>query len=157
MFSSFSRVPTKPICSVQRGCITSIIDYWYESGYDRKSHPGLHMPRWFSFGTTAEQIAAWDAEIKDKFEKDYDKYLLNEYTGWPQDRDGRLAAILLLDQFPRSMFRKTAKSFDADASASIIAYETVKNDEVWKEYEVFEKRFFLVSLMHAENLEYSQL
>ena len=156
MGCSLCRAP-KPITPAQRARITAILEHWYEAGYDRKSDPGVRMGRWFGFQSSAEQIAAWDADIKEKFEKDYDNYCMGEYTGWPHDRDGRLAAVLLLDQFPRSMFRGTAKAFATDDKASSISYKAVKNDEVWKEYEVFEKQFLLLPLQHAENRSYLQL
>mmetsp|Transcript_5749 Transcript_5749/g.7759 ORF Transcript_5749/g.7759 Transcript_5749/m.7759 type:complete len:97 (+) Transcript_5749:106-396(+) len=95
-------------------------------------NPGQRMQRWFGFRVSKEQIATWDQEIKENFEGDYDKFVSGEYAGWAFDRDGRLAAVLLLDQFPRSMFRSTAKAFATDHQATQIAHDTVKDTETWQ-------------------------
>ena len=107
----------KPITPEQRDRITAILEFWYGADYDRKSAPGDRMKKWFGFGMTKEQSAELDAEIKGKFESDYDNYCSGEYSGWEHDRDGRLAAVILLDQFPRSMFRGTGKAFATDVIA----------------------------------------
>ena len=62
--------------------------------------------------------------------------------------------MILLDQYPRSMYRGTAKAFETDSKASSIAYKALKDEDVWKQYELFEKQFFLVSLQHAEDRSY---
>ena len=64
--------------------------------------------------------------------KEYDRYLQGEYKGWLHDRDGALAAVLLLDQFPRMMFRSTPKAFATDAMASAIAYKKATNATNWQ-------------------------
>ena len=62
---------------------------------------------------------------------DYENYMAQEYTGWPLDRDGRLAAILLLDQYTRNMFRKTPQAFEADLMAQKLAQKAINDQEVW--------------------------
>ena len=96
MRGSFSRTP-KLITPQQRISIDGILEFWYEAGYDRKSDPGARFKKWFGVGLSKEQSADVDRQTKELFEKDYDAYCLGEYTGWPHDRDGRLAAVILLD------------------------------------------------------------
>ena len=62
----------------------------------------IFWDRWFE----PKNPAIIDKEITDNFLTDYDNWMAGEYTGWPLDRDGRLASILLLDQYSRNMFRK---------------------------------------------------
>ena len=81
------------------------------------------MGKWFGY------TQGTDDEIKQMFSSDYDKYLAGEYSGWPYDRDGKLAAIILLDQFSRMLFRKQAKAFDNDHLSLAIARKIV-NDEL---------------------------
>ena len=52
--------------------------------------------------------------------EDYEKFVLGEYTGWSLDRDGRLAIVILLDQFSKSLFLNQPKPFQADYSALYI-------------------------------------
>ena len=150
MGCSFCRAP-KPITPEQRTRIDSILEFWYEADYDRKSDPGTRFQKWYGVGLSKEEQADVDRTIKELFEKDYDEYLQGEYTGWPHDRDGRLAAVILLDQFPRSMFRSTAKAFATDEKAQSISKKALKDPELWKQYEFFEKMFFLTALMHSED------
>ena len=146
-----------PITDEQRERINAIIDFWYPPGHDRDLAPTQDMLAfWFGFKMTPEEQAELDKEILEKFEKDYDNYLARQYTGWPHDRDGRLAAILLLDQFPRSMFRATAKAFATDDEAARLSYKIYKNKEMWDEYKLEERHFLLLPLMHAENRSYGQ-
>ena len=156
MGCSFCRAP-KPITPEQRLRINAIIDYWFDPSWDRNTAPAWsQVSKWFG-KVTPEEIAVWDKEIKDQFEADYDNYMQGEYTGWPNDRDGRLAAILLCDQFPRNMFRASAKAFQADPQTARLAYKTLKNEELWKEYKTFEKMFILLPLQHAEDKALVQL
>ena len=115
------------------------------------------MKRWFGVGLSKEQAADLDREIKDLFESDYNAYCAGDYSGWQHDRDGRLAAVILLDQFPRSMFRSTGKAFATDDIASSIAQKALKDAVVWSDYRLFEKQFFLTSLMHIEDIAIVQL
>ena len=47
-----------------------------------------------------------DNEIRDQFLGDLNKLVAGTYESWKQDRDGKLAAVILADQFPRNIFRK---------------------------------------------------
>lgn len=77
---------------------------------------------------------------------DYEKYLKGEYDTWKQDKDGRLAAIILLDQFPRHFFAKKREAYQADHIALKISQNIIKNAEQFAEYEAFEKVFILMPL-----------
>ena len=92
-----------------------------------------------------------DAEILQKFEGDYENYCRGDYSGWQNDPDGRLAIILLLDQYTRNMFRGSAKAFETDPDAQRISLKMISDEKVWNEYKAFEKYFLLLPLMHAEN------
>ena len=107
MGCSFCRAP-KPITPEQRLRIDAILDFWYTPGQDRNVFYPASMKLWFGASPEA------DLDIKNKFMGDYENYVSGEYTGWPLDKDGRLAAVLLCDQFSRQLFRKQAKAFDTD-------------------------------------------
>ena len=81
----------KPITPEQRTRITAILDYWYGPGVDRNYFDKAWIGRWFGF--TEEG----DREIRENFLSDYENYVNGEYSGWPYDKDGRLAAIIICD------------------------------------------------------------
>ena len=87
---------------------------------------------------------------------DYEDYMRGEFTGWPHDRDGRLAGIILLDQFTRTFFRRTARAFEADGKALNLALKIIGSKELYKEYTTYEKHFILLPLMHAERSQYQR-
>ena len=78
---------------------TKIIDFWFE-----ETKPA----QWFM------KNPDFDAQISDRFMGDYDLAMKGIYDSWQDDAPGCLALCILLDQFPRNMFRGTARMFEAD-------------------------------------------
>jgi len=93
--------------------IDAIINYWFREGWDRCTYPGKDAitKKWFSFSFEV------DKEARAKFMDDYESYMGGECTRWLTDRDGKLAAIILLDQYTRQLFRRTPRAFEADDKA----------------------------------------
>src|SRR3712207_5243702 len=58
---------------------------------------------------------AFDAELRARFLSLYERH--EELQGWMDDARGCLARIVLLDQFPRNMFRGTPRAFATDSLA----------------------------------------
>ncbi len=63
--------------------------------------------RWF------DKDADFDAEIRRNFEAAHKEAL----DGWQETAEGALALVILLDQFPRNMYRGTPRAFAADPKA----------------------------------------
>jgi uncharacterized protein (DUF924 family) len=77
------------------------------------------MKKWFHSGPTI------DAEITSKFEYLVQKARASELTSWTQEPKGILALILLLDQFPRNIYRSTSAAFCSDDLALSIATKAI--------------------------------
>ena len=88
----------------------------------------------------------------DNFRADYDKYLKGDYSGWTADRDGALAATILLDQFSRQFFRGSGEAFKADPIALKISQKLMAESR-YDDYKAFEKLFILLPFMHAEDIK----
>ena len=58
---------------------------------------------------------AFDEEIRRRFKDDHDKAVASDYDAWRDDQRACLCLVLLLDQFPRNMFRGTPKAFATDS------------------------------------------
>jgi len=88
-----------------------ILDFWFGQ-LDSDGLPDqLHRKRWFSGGK------AFDREIRRRF---LSLVVLAGEQGvehWPEQGEAYLARILLLDQFPRNIFRGTAMAFESDRQA----------------------------------------
>ncbi|MBI2313264.1 MAG: DUF924 domain-containing protein [Betaproteobacteria bacterium] len=93
-----------------------ILDFWF--GTAAEGPPG---PRklWFS------KNPAVDTEIRERFLDDYGLAAEGKLPGWQAAPEPCLALILLLDQFPRNMFRDTPLAFATDPLALAAAKQAV--------------------------------
>ncbi len=94
---------------------------------------------------------ALDADITDKFKSAWEGACHGRFSLWLTYPSGALAYIILTDQFPRNMFRNTAKAFSSDRIALAAAKAAV--DRNW-DLKIGEpaRQFFYLPMMHSENL-----
>jgi uncharacterized protein (DUF924 family) len=94
---------------------------------------------------------AFDREITERFKDTLERGVRGELADWAKTPRGRLALVILYDQFSRNMFRGTPRSFAQDPLALDIAKQALAagDDRVVSPTETF---FFLMPLMHAEDL-----
>jgi uncharacterized protein (DUF924 family) len=99
-----------------------------------------------------------------KKDKDFDNLLIKNFSTihakaakcelykWRQTAEGRLAEIIILDQFSRNMFRDSAESFAYDSVALALAQEaiSVKADQ---DLTQIQRGFLYMPFMHSESLE----
>src|SRR5439155_22276282 len=69
---------------------------------------------------------------------------------WEETSEGALALVIVLDQFPRNMFRGRARAYQSDASARAVADRAIKRGIDWKVSPI-ERRFLYLPFMHSEN------
>lgn len=112
----------------------AIIAFWREAGGDR----------WF------KKDAAFDDDIRRRFMASYEAAAAGKLTGWELSAEGALALLLLLDQFPRNMFRGDARSYATDPLARAITSRAILNgyDGAFPDL----RAFFYVPFEHSENL-----
>jgi uncharacterized protein (DUF924 family) len=111
-----------------------VIAFWRGAGPDR----------WY------EKDAAFDEEIRRRFLKAYEAAAAGKLTAWESSAEGTLALLILLDQFPRNMFRGQARSYAADPLARAVASRAILNgfDGAFPDL----REFFYLPFMHSENL-----
>jgi len=130
-------------------------EYWhyYKMNNSKKIHEILSF--WFEETTPKQHFAkddAFDTEVKTRFEETYWDIMNGKTIDWRESPEGRLAEIIVLDQFARNMFRDTPQSFAADDLALQLADEALSvgaDQEVPKEMRVF----FYMPFMHSESEE----
>ncbi|WP_282920125.1 DUF924 family protein [Ignavigranum ruoffiae] len=93
----------------------------------------------------------FDLEIKQRFLPLYLKARDGELFLWRKTIYGRLAEIILLDQFPRNMFRGHKEAFATDCQALILSQEALNYSEDVKQLSQDEIRFLLMPWMHSES------
>jgi uncharacterized protein (DUF924 family) len=94
----------------------------------------------------------FDALIKTRFQGVYEAARICECSNWRESARGRLAEIIVLDQFPRNMFRGSARSFESDALALLLSQEAVRcvADHAMN---ADERAFLYMPYMHSESLK----
>lgn len=92
-----------------------------------------------------------DETIRDRFLSTWEQAKTEELHRWPKDAKGALAYVVLLDQFPRNMFRGQARAFSTDKQALCAAKCAISKDWDMKIAEP-QRQFFYLPLMHSESL-----
>lgn len=92
-----------------------------------------------------------DKKIKDSFLDTYIKATRGELSSWRNTIEGRLAEIIVLDQFSRNIFRDNAEAFKYDCVALTLSQEASKMLEA-KKLSPERKGFLYMPYMHSESL-----
>lgn len=117
-----------------------VIGFWRAAG----------PQRWF------EPDAAFDAEVRARFLALHERAAAGALSEWEGSAEGALALLLLLDQFPRNMFRNTPRAFATDATAREIARRAL--GQGFDRAVATELRtFFYLPFMHSEELADQEL
>lgn len=113
-----------------------VINFWFE-----ETKPS----QWWAKDDDFDQL------IIRTFSSVHDKATRCELFDWRVEPEGRLAEIIVLDQFSRNMFRDTSRAFGQDQMALILAQEAISRG-VDKQLEPTERGFMYLPLMHSESL-----
>jgi uncharacterized protein (DUF924 family) len=115
--------------------VSDVIHFWFEelsSGQHFVKDPGLDANMRARFGLTVE--AAIRCEL----------------FAWRTSAEGRLAEIVVLDQFSRNMFRDTPRAFAQDAMALVLAQELLASGGD-RDLPVAKRVFAYMPFMHSES------
>lgn len=93
---------------------------------------------------------AFDLLIAERFGEHHRQAVHAELFEWRSDPRGRLAEIIVLDQFSRNIYRSDRRAFEADALALALAQEAVaaKADRALTQEE---RTFMYMPYMHSES------
>ena len=121
-----------------------VLDFWF----GREGEPGYGEFReeWF------RKDEAFDREVTDRFGDLYELAAAGELDGWQEEAESCLALVILLDQFPRNMFRGDARTHATDDKALATAKQAVER-ALDRELPGFQKVFLYLPFMHAESVE----
>ena len=112
-----------------------VVAFWSEAG----------PQRWF------KKDAGFDDEIRDRFLSLHEAAAAGRLTDWEKTSEGALALLILLDQFPRNMFRGQARAFATDPLArGIAAGALVRGYDAQAPSAM--RGFFYLAFEHSEQL-----
>jgi uncharacterized protein (DUF924 family) len=112
-----------------------VVAFWRDAGAER----------WF------KKDAAFDDEIRRRFLASYEAAFAGKLDTWEQSAEGALALLILLDQFPRNMFRGQARAFASDALARAVAAGAIVRG-FDSQVAPAMRTFFYVPFEHSEDL-----
>jgi uncharacterized protein (DUF924 family) len=125
---SESIAPVKPSAE-------DVIAFWLAAGHER----------WF------EDDAAFDGEIRERFATTYEDAVAGLHSDWENSPQSALALVIVLDQFPRNMFRNSARAYAADPLARAVAQRAIAKG-FDQQTAMPERTFFYLPFEHSEEL-----
>ncbi len=124
--------------------INKILSFWFKEQELSAPQIDRRMDTWFG------EDAVFDHEIRKEFADDVDKACKGQLDHWADDPHGRLALIIMIDQFRRNMYRNTADAFSMDRLALKLCVEGAMEKKD-KGLTPIQKVFFYMPLQHAES------
>jgi uncharacterized protein (DUF924 family) len=112
-----------------------VLAFWRQAGPDR----------WYA------RDNAFDAEIRARFLEFWRKAVAGELSAWEASDDGALALTIVLDQFPRNIFRGDPKTYASDAAARDVASRAIDRGSDLRVADDL-REFFYLPFMHSEHL-----
>ena len=116
-----------------------------------QAHDILHF--WFEELSAKQHFskdAALDAAIAQRFGATLEAAAQCELCAWRTTAEGRLAEILVLDQFSRNVYRDTPRAFAQDAIALVLAQELVASGQD-RSLPIAQRAFAYMPFMHSES------
>ena len=120
-----------------------VLTFWF-GPLDVDEVPPDRVQRWFAGSAEA------DAAIRARFGALHARAASGALRAWEESARGRLALIVLFDQFSRQLFRGTTAAFASDAEAARLAVEGIARGHD-QELPTMQRAFFYMPLHHAED------
>jgi uncharacterized protein (DUF924 family) len=114
----------------------TVLAFWRQSGSER----------WY------KRHDPFDAELRGKFLALWQRAAAGELSAWEATDDGALALVIVLDQFPRNMFRDEAKAYSSDPLALEVANRALARGADTR-VEPALREFLYLPFMHSEHLK----
>ena len=140
----FSESLDATITDEDQARIDTILSFWFNEQELSAPQIDHRMDIWFS------EDPVFDHEVEREFTDDVDAASAGKLNHWAAESRGRLALIILIDQFRRNIHRGTAEAFSKDKLALKLCVEGAveKKD---KGLSLIQRVFFYMPLQHAES------
>jgi len=125
----------------------AVREFWFGELPLSAAQLGRRMEFWFG-----KANAERDAQIRARFGTLLERAAAGALVAWADGPHRRLSLIILLDQFPRHMFRGTARAFACDEQALALTL-TGMQSAADAALDAVERIFFYMPLQHAESRE----
>lgn len=113
-----------------------VLSFWFSE---------LKPEQWFNGG------AELDALVSQRFTAVLQRAAAGELEAWRASAQGRLAEIIVLDQFSRNLYRNSPKAFAQDGMALALSQEAVRSGALQQLDDEQQRSFLLMPYMHSES------
>jgi uncharacterized protein (DUF924 family) len=113
----------------------AVLEFWRAAGEDK----------WF------EKNAAFDDDIRTRFLATYEAAAAGRLSDWERTAEHALALVIVLDQFPRNMFRGDRRTYATDEFARAVADRAIARG-FDRQVSHPERQFFYLPFNHSENV-----
>jgi uncharacterized protein (DUF924 family) len=124
--------------------IEAILSFWFKEQELSAPQIDHRMEMWFS------EDPVLDHEIEKEFADDVSAACAGSLDHWAAEPHGRLALIILIDQFRRNIYRNSAKAFSKDKLALKLCVEGAMEKKD-RSLSPIQRVFFYMPLQHAES------
>jgi uncharacterized protein (DUF924 family) len=123
-----------------------VLAFWFGPLDAQGKSDASHVARWW------RKDPAFDAEVASRFGALHEAVAGGQRDHWLATPRGRLAFVIVLDQFSRNMFRGSARAFATDQRAQQVVLEGIAAG-MDRTLSAQERGFFYMPLMHSERLD----
>lgn len=113
-----------------------VLDFWFSPD---------HKAFWFS------KSDDFDRQLQETFGEVFERACRAELYPWRETATGRLAEIIILDQFSRNFFRDDPRAFVQDPMALVLSQEAIRL-ELDQQLDVEQRAFLYMPFMHSESM-----
>ncbi|MEE4409290.1 MULTISPECIES: DUF924 family protein [unclassified Serratia (in: enterobacteria)] len=112
-----------------------IIDFWFEE---------IDPVMWF------KKDDDFDSRLQVRFGELWHAAAAGELAHWRDTIEGRLAEVIVLDQFSRNLYRGTPRAFSSDCMALVLAQEAIRSGQC-EQLSREQRGFLYLPFMHSES------
>jgi uncharacterized protein (DUF924 family) len=124
--------------------VGEVLDFWF--GHEGEPEYGQFREAWF------RKDPEFDARVTKQFSDLYEEAAVGNLDGWLDDAESCLALVIVLDQFPRNMFRGGGR-IHAEDDRALGASKYAVEHALDRELPAFQRMFLYMPFMHSENVE----
>lgn len=124
----------------------AVLEFWFGRAADHPAEASARELFWFGASGDA------DSQVREQFASAVEAAARGEFDSWVRSPRTALALVVLLDQFPRNLWRGTARAFAHDAQALRTAREAVARGHLPNLAPV-EQAFLILPFQHSEAIE----
>ena len=128
----------------------AMLDYWFGAPGSAAEISQRQSKLWFG------KLPEKDRDISERFTPTFNAAIAGALDPWARSPKGRLALVIVLDQFPHHIHRDTPQAFAQDAKSLALSMAALASGED-KQLTLIERVFLYLPLEHAESLAMQDL